>query len=259
MGSSSFFKEWWMEAARDTGQPVERGRRPRHLPNVAPARGRLLRQQSPVQCRSRRGDAPVRGPAGSPATNLLDRSDRWPNARSRHCAGCAATRGLQATRGRGASRTPDRQAPAVPERTGARRAGLVFDAVPPRGGAAGPALQARQPHAGPGDGAGHAKPGAGMKVAKPGYLRLSPRLDRRSASVPVDDAVPKINEGQVVSSPALPIPCSGQSHEARRTGAPYRLGLQQFTVSPTQPVEHPKTRMDPGPRTRDLPSNGKFT
>ncbi len=56
--------------------------------------------------------------------------------------------------------------------------------------------------------------GSGLQVAKPGRLRRSPRLDRRSESVPVNDVVPKINEGQVVSSTALAFPCSAQIHKA---------------------------------------------
>ena len=77
--------------------------------------------------------------------------------------------------------------------------------------------------------------GSGIQVAKPGHLRRSSRPDRRSESVPVDDAVPKINDRQVVSSPALPLPCSAPSHETRSTGAPYRLGARQFTVSAPNP------------------------
>jgi hypothetical protein len=70
--------------------------------------------------------------------------------------------------------------------------------------------------------------GSGMQVAKPGHRRRSPRLDRRSESVAVDDVGPKINDGQVVSPPALPFPCPARSHEAGRTGAPYRLGARKL-------------------------------
>ena len=76
--------------------------------------------------------------------------------------------------------------------------------------------------------------GSGMQVAKPGHRRRSPRLDRRSASVTVDDVVPKINDWQVVSSPARPFACLARTHEAGRTGVPYRLGAREFTVSATQ-------------------------
>jgi len=44
----------------------------------------------------------------------------------------------------------------------------------------------------------------------------------------------------------LPLPCSARSHEARRTGVPYRLGVQEFAVSATQRVDRPETRMDAG-------------
>jgi hypothetical protein len=54
-------------------------------------------------------------------------------------------------------------------------------------------------------------------------------------SVPVDDVFPWINDGQVVSSPAFPLPCSARSHEARRTGVPSRLGAREFAVSAPNP------------------------
>ena len=41
---------------------------------------------------------------------------------------------------------------------------------------------------------------------QPDHLQRSPRPDRRSESVPVDDVVPTVIDGQVVSSPALPFP-----------------------------------------------------
>jgi hypothetical protein len=77
--------------------------------------------------------------------------------------------------------------------------------------------------------------GSGMKVANPGHLRRSSRPDRRSESVPVDDAVPKINGRQVISSPAVPFPCSARSHETRCTGAPDRPGARKFAVSAPNP------------------------
>lgn len=47
--------------------------------------------------------------------------------------------------------------------------------------------------------------------------------------------VPKINDRKVVASPALPFARSGRSRNARRTGAPYRLGARGFTVSAPDP------------------------
>jgi len=75
----------------------------------------------------------------------------------------------------------------------------------------------------------------------------------------VDDAVPYISERQVVSSPARPFPCSAQSQEARRTGASYHLGVQEFTLSADQPVDRPITRMDAGLCARNLPSTWEST
>jgi hypothetical protein len=77
--------------------------------------------------------------------------------------------------------------------------------------------------------------GSGMQVSKPGHRRRSPRLDRRSESVAVDDVGPKINDGQVVSPPALPFPCPARSHQAGRTGAPYPPWSARFTVSAPNP------------------------
>ena len=66
--------------------------------------------------------------------------------------------------------------------------------------------------------------------------RRSPRLNRRSESVTVDDVVPKINDRQVVASPVLPFPCSGLIRDARHTGAPCRrLRAREFTVSAPNP------------------------
>jgi len=63
----------------------------------------------------------------------------------------------------------------------------------------------------------------------------------------------EINERQVVPSPALPLP-SKENLEARPADATYRLGVQEFTVSATQPVDRPMTRMDAGFCARNLPS-----
>ena len=94
--------------------------------------------------------------------------------------------------------------------------------------------------------------GSGMQVAKPGHRRRSPRLDRRSESVAVDDVGPKNNNGQVVSPPALPFPCPARSHEAGRTGAPYRLGARDLPSA--RPI-----RRSPGNPHGCWTSHSRFT
>jgi hypothetical protein len=67
----------------------------------------------------------------------------------------------------------------------------------------------------------------------------------------------RVDRQAVLTTPALPLPSKG-NHEARPTVAPYCLGVQEFTVSATQPVDRPETRMDAGSCDRNLPSTRKL-
>ena len=106
--------------------------------------------------------------------------------------------------------------------------------------------------------------GSGMKVAKPGHRRRSPRFDRGSESVAVDDVVPKINERASCLIPCPSIPLLGaEPGSATRWSAlsPWSAGIyRQRAQSVDRP--QPAWMLDFAPeiyRQLENRSDGKFS